>query len=107
MLLDDLPAVYREDAASASQLRRLLTPFEVLLDGLDARIDALPARIDPATADERMRFAIGQRYYLESQRVTLTEQPRSANSSDLLIAAPAPLFDELEQLLRRLRADEV
>lgn len=51
-LLDDLPAVYREDAASASQLRRLLTPFEVLLDGLDARIDALPARIDPATADD-------------------------------------------------------
>ena len=51
-LLDDLPAVYREDAASASQLRRLLAPFEVLLDGLDARIDALPARIDPATADD-------------------------------------------------------
>ena len=51
-LLEDLPAVYRDDAASASQLRRLLTPFEVLLDGLDARIDALPARIDPATADD-------------------------------------------------------
>ena len=28
-------------------------------------------------------------------------------SSDLLIAAPVPLFDELEQVLRRLRADEV
>ncbi|MCM6761563.1 inositol monophosphatase [Rathayibacter sp. ZW T2_19] len=28
-------------------------------------------------------------------------------SSDLLIAAPVPLFDELEQLLRRLRADAV
>ncbi|MDR7254312.1 phage tail-like protein [Nocardioides sp. BE266] len=51
-LLDDLPAVYCEDAASASQLRRLLAPFEVLLDGLDARIDRLPARIDPATADD-------------------------------------------------------
>jgi phage tail-like protein len=50
--VDDLPAVYREDAASASQLRRLLAPFEVLFDGLDARIDALPARIDPGTADD-------------------------------------------------------
>ena len=50
--IDDLPAVYREDAASASQLRRLLAPFEVLFDGLDARIDALPARIDPSTADD-------------------------------------------------------
>ena len=50
--IDDLPAVYREDAASASQLRRLLAPFEVLFDGLDARIDSLPARIDPGTADD-------------------------------------------------------
>ena len=50
--VDDLPAVYREDATSASQLRRLLAPFEVLFDGLDARIDSLPARIDPGTADD-------------------------------------------------------
>jgi phage tail-like protein len=50
--IDDLPAVYREDVASASQLRRLLAPFEVLFDGLDARIDSLPARIDPDTADD-------------------------------------------------------
>jgi len=49
--------------------------------------------IDPNTADERMRFAIGQRFYFESQRVTLTEQPRSANSSDLLIAAEGRLSD--------------
>ncbi|TCM35976.1 phage tail protein [Kribbella sp. VKM Ac-2568] len=50
--VDDLPAVYSEDPASASQLRRLLAPFEVLFDGLDARIDALPSRIDPGTADD-------------------------------------------------------
>jgi phage tail-like protein len=50
--VDDLPAVYREDATSASQLRRLLAPFGVLFDGLDARIDGLPERIDPGTADD-------------------------------------------------------
>ena len=50
--VDDLPAVYREDATSASQLRRLLAPLEVLFDGLDARIDELPTRIDPNTADD-------------------------------------------------------
>jgi phage tail-like protein len=50
--IDDLPAVYREDAASASQLRRMLAPFEVLFDGLDARIDSLPTRIDPCTAND-------------------------------------------------------
>jgi phage tail-like protein len=51
-LLDALPAVYREDAISASQVRKLLAPFEVLFDGLNARIDRLPERIDPSTADD-------------------------------------------------------
>lgn len=50
--VDDLPAVYSEDPDAAAQLRRLLAPFEVLFDGLDARIDALPSRIDPRTADD-------------------------------------------------------
>lgn len=51
-LIDDLPAVYSEDAESATHLRRLLAPFEVLLDGLDTRIDSLPSNIDPGTADD-------------------------------------------------------
>lgn len=48
--LDDLPAVYREDERSATELRKVLAPFEVLFDGLDDVLDSLPRRIDPATA---------------------------------------------------------
>ncbi|WP_447925165.1 hypothetical protein [Georgenia muralis] len=50
--LDDLPAIYREDPRGAAELRRLLAPYEVLLDGIDETLDALPARLDPATADD-------------------------------------------------------
>jgi LPS-assembly protein len=49
--------------------------------------------LDPTTGEERMRFAIGQRYYLQTQRVTLTETPRSANASDLLLAGEGRLSD--------------
>jgi lipopolysaccharide assembly outer membrane protein LptD (OstA) len=42
--------------------------------------------LDPGSGDERARFAIGQRYYFQSQRVTLNEAPRSANTSDLLLS---------------------
>ena len=50
--LDDLPAVYREDPQAAAELRRILAPYELLFDGLDAELAALPDGIDPATADE-------------------------------------------------------
>jgi LPS-assembly protein len=40
-----------------------------------------------------MRFAIGQRYYFQDQRVTLTEAPRTANTSDLLLAGEGRLSD--------------
>ena len=62
-------------------------------DASQLTLAAVSRFIDPETADERMRFAIGQRYYFESQRVTLTEAPRRANSSDLLIAAEGRLSD--------------
>lgn len=50
--LDHLPAIYRDDPRGADELRRLLAPYEVLLDGIDETLDALPARLDPATADD-------------------------------------------------------
>ncbi len=55
---------------------------------------ALTSRLlDPASGDERARFAIGQRYYFQSQRVTLNEAPRSANTSDLLLSGEGRLSD--------------
>ena len=49
--------------------------------------------LDPGSGDERARFAIGQRYYFQSQRVTLNEAPRSANTSDLLLSGEGRLSD--------------
>jgi LPS-assembly protein len=49
--------------------------------------------LDPDTGAEKMRFAIGQRYYFESQQVTLNEPPRTTNTSDLLLAAESRLSD--------------
>jgi Organic solvent tolerance protein OstA len=49
--------------------------------------------LDPMSGDERARFSIGQRYYFQSQRVTLTEAPRSANTSDLLLSGEGRLSD--------------
>jgi len=49
--------------------------------------------LDPQSGEERLRFALGQRYYFNSQRVTLTESPRSANSSDVLFSGEGKLSD--------------
>ena len=49
--------------------------------------------LDPASGEERMRLAIGQRYYFSSQRVTLSEPPRTANSSDLLFSGEGKITD--------------
>ncbi len=49
--------------------------------------------LDPETGAEKMRFAIGQQYYFESQQVTLNEPPRTTNISDLLVSAEARLSD--------------
>ncbi len=49
---------------------------------------ALTSRlIDPITGGERLRVALGQRFYFDNQRVTLTEPPRSASTSDVLVLA--------------------
>src|SRR5262249_13607844 len=48
---------------------------------------ALASRIlDTETGAERLRVAIGQRFYFQDQRVVLNEVPRSASSSDFLAA---------------------
>ena len=62
-------------------------------DANQLTLAAVSRLLDPATGEERMRFAVGQRYYLQTQRVTLTEQPRSANASDLLLAGEGRLSD--------------
>jgi phage tail-like protein len=48
--LEFLPAIYRENVASAAAMRRFLAPVEALFDEIDATIDELPRRIDPSTA---------------------------------------------------------
>ena len=40
--------------------------------------------LDPATGAERLRVAVGQRFYFEDQQVTLNEPPRSGGTSDFL-----------------------
>lgn len=54
---------------------------------------ALATRIlDDETGAERLRAAIGQRYYFSPQRVTLPgEQPRTGDATDLLAAVSAQL----------------
>jgi phage tail-like protein len=50
--LDHLPAIYRENTRTIEDLRQLLAPYEVLLDGIDEALDELPDRISPNTASE-------------------------------------------------------
>jgi len=55
---------------------------------------ALTSRfLDPATGAERLRLAIGDRFYFNDQRVTLNEAPRSGSTSDVLLLAEGRLSD--------------
>jgi LPS-assembly protein len=49
--------------------------------------------LDPLTGAERLRVALGQRFYFADQRVTLSEVPRSSSSSDILLEAEGKLSD--------------
>jgi LPS-assembly protein len=49
--------------------------------------------LDPVSGAERLRLAVGQRFYLSDQQVTLNEPARSASSSDLLVGAEGKLSD--------------
>lgn len=62
-------------------------------DANQLTLAALTRLIDPQTGEEKMRFAIGQRYYFEPQLVTLTEPPRTGNTSDILLSGEARLSD--------------
>ena len=55
---------------------------------------ALESRlIDPETGAERLRLAIGERFYFADQQVVLNEPPRSAATSDLLLGIEGKLSD--------------
>ena len=55
---------------------------------------ALSSRLlDPGTGAERLRVALGQRFYFQDQRVTLNEAPRSASTSDVLLGVEGRLSD--------------
>ncbi|WP_461189956.1 hypothetical protein [Arthrobacter sp. Z4-13] len=58
--LDYLPAIYRGIQKSVEDLRQILAPYEVLLDGIDKKLDAGPRRLDPAsTSDEWTDYLLG------------------------------------------------
>ena len=66
--LQFLPAVHREPLSrQRSHRRRESADAGACRRGL----------LEPQTGEERMRFAIGQRYYFRDQHVTLTEAPRT------------------------------
>jgi LPS-assembly protein len=55
---------------------------------------ALTSRfLDSNTGAERLRLDVGQRFYFEDQRVSLSEPPRSASTSDFLASAEGRLSD--------------
>lgn len=55
---------------------------------------ALSTRLlDPVTGAERLRLAVGERFYFQDQRVTLSEVPRSGSNSDLLVGVEGRLSD--------------
>jgi LPS-assembly protein len=49
--------------------------------------------LDPVSGEERLRVALGQRYYFEDQQVTLNEPLRTTNTSDVLLTAESRLSD--------------
>ena len=62
-------------------------------DANQLTVAATSRLLDPVSGEERLRVALGQRYYFENQRVTLTEVPRTANTSDVLLTAESKLSD--------------
>jgi len=55
---------------------------------------ALSSRfIDAETGIERLRVAVGQRFYFQDQRVVLNESPRSASTSDFLLGLEGRLSE--------------
>jgi len=64
---------------------------------------ALTSRfLDRGTGAERLRLAVGQRFYFKDQRVSLNEPLRSASTSDFLVSAEGRITDRwsLQSLLQ-------
>src|SRR6185369_9798634 len=49
--------------------------------------------LDSETGAERIRAAVGQRFYFSNQQVTMSEPPRSASSSDILALAEGKISE--------------
>jgi LPS-assembly protein len=49
--------------------------------------------LDPGTGAERLRMAVGERFYFQDQQVVLNEAPRSASTSDILLGLDGKLSD--------------
>lgn len=57
---------------------------------------ALTSRVlENATGKERLRLALGQRFYFAEQKVTLNNPARKANSSDLILSLGGQVADSL------------
>jgi phage tail-like protein len=81
--LDFLPALYREDRASAAQLRRFLAPVEALFDEIDEQVDSLPGKIDPRSAPDEWHA-----FLLRWLGFSAVESLDAATRRALLAAAP-------------------
>ena len=62
-------------------------------DANDLSLMLVSRLLDPASGAERLRVAVGQRIYFQSQRVALTEVPRQTGKSDFLLGAEGRLSD--------------
>jgi len=67
--------------------------YDRIGDTSQLTIAATTRLLDPESGDERLRVAIGQRYYFEDQRVTLNEPLRTTDTSDVLLTAESKLSD--------------
>lgn len=57
---------------------------------------ALTSRVlEHATGKERLRLAVGQRFYFAEQKVTLSNPARKANSSDLILSLGGQVADSI------------
>ena len=62
-------------------------------DANQLTIAATSRILDAGSGAERLRLAVGQRFYFSDQRVTLNEPARSASTSDLLFGAEGRLSE--------------
>lgn len=97
--MDELPAIYRDNRASAAQLRQFLAPFEALYGDIDEAIDRLPGRIDPQTAsDDWLPWLLGWLGFPPTAGLRPAVQRRLLDEAGTLLAARGTL-DALRRML--------